>query len=74
MDCLICREKLMNRLLRLENFLKLLLCLFFKKRDMAVSFRSASNKISDANVVKANAMVQIAINNALTFDAPKYNS
>ena len=40
---------------------------------MAVSFRSASNKISDANVVKANAMVQIAINNALTFDAPKYN-
>ena len=31
LDCRTCREKLMNRLLRSENFLKLLLCLFLRK-------------------------------------------
>ena len=44
-----------------------------KKHDMAVSFRSASDTIKDSNVIKANAMVQIAINKALKIDAPKYN-
>ena len=40
---------------------------------MAVSFRSASDTIKDSNAIKANAMVQIAINKALKTDAPKYN-
>lgn len=44
-----------------------------KKRDMAVSFRCASDTIKDSNAIKANAMVQIAINKALKIDAPKYN-
>lgn len=40
---------------------------------MAVSFRSASNELPNGSIVKANAMVQIAINQALTVDAPKFN-
>ena len=66
-------RKIDEQIIEVRKFLKVATLSVFKKRDMAVSFRSASNKISDANVVKANAMVQIAINNALTFDAPKYN-
>ena len=40
---------------------------------MAVSFRSASVELSNTNIIKANAMVQIAINKALNTNAPKYN-
>ena len=40
---------------------------------MAVSFRSATGKLSDANIVKANTMVQIATNIALKTTAPKFN-
>lgn len=45
----------------------------FKKRDMAVSFRSSTGELEEANIIKANIMVQIAINKALAVKAPKYN-
>lgn len=45
----------------------------FKKKDMAVSFRSSTADITEASTVKANAMVQIATNKALKIDAPKFN-
>ena len=41
--------------------------------DMAVSFRSYSTSLSQSNIVNANIMVQLAINQALKIDAPKYN-
>ena len=43
------------------------------KRDMAASFRSSFDKITEANKIKANTMVQIAVNAALQTDAPKFN-
>ena len=43
------------------------------QKDMAVSFRSSTKELSEASVVKANAMVQIATNEALKTDAPKFN-
>lgn len=43
------------------------------ERDMAVSFRSATSELSESNTVKANTMVQIAVNRALKVDAPKFN-
>lgn len=43
------------------------------KRDMAVSFRSSTKELTEASTIKANAMIQIAINKALTVDAPKFN-
>jgi hypothetical protein len=40
---------------------------------MAVSFRSISDDMKEANTARANAMVQIAINQALKIEAPKYD-
>lgn len=45
----------------------------FTQRDMATSFRSASLELSKASTVKANMMVQIAVNMALKVDAPSFN-
>lgn len=45
----------------------------FKKRDMAVSFRNCGKNMNDGNIIKANIMVQIAINKARTIDAPKFS-
>ncbi|HBN55915.1 MAG TPA: addiction module antidote protein, HigA family [Lachnospiraceae bacterium] len=66
-------RKIDEQIIAVREFLKVATLSVFKKRDMAVSFRSASNEISNGNIIKANAMVQIAINKALTMDAPKYN-
>lgn len=44
-----------------------------KEKNLAVSFRSFTDKLSESNTVNANVMVQIAMNIALKEDAPKYN-
>ncbi|HAV90653.1 MAG TPA: addiction module antidote protein, HigA family [Eubacterium sp.] len=43
------------------------------KRDMSVKFRSSTENLPVKSIVKANAMVQIAVNMALKVDAPKFN-
>ena len=43
------------------------------EQNMAVSFRSASEDMKEANTARANAMVQIAINQALKIEAPKFD-
>ena len=43
------------------------------KYDMAASFRSASLEKTTPNIIRSNAMVQIAINEAMQVDAPKFN-
>lgn len=45
----------------------------FTKPNMAVSFRSMSENLKEANIARANAMVQIAINKALATEAPQYD-
>lgn len=57
----------------LRKFLNVSSLTVFTKKDMAVSFRSASDALETSNTVKANIMVQIATNYALNIDAPKYN-
>lgn len=44
-----------------------------KDRDLAVSFRGVREGLSEANIIKANAMVQIAANQARFVDAPAFN-
>ena len=44
-----------------------------KRPDMAVRFRSSAENLSEANTIKANIMMQIATNEALHADAPKFN-
>ena len=56
-----------------REFLNVATLSVFTKRDMAVSFRSSSEDITEGSTVKANTMVQIATNKALKMDAPKYN-
>jgi len=57
----------------LRLFLNVSTLTVLTKKDMSVSFRSSSHTLSDASIVKANAMVQIATNIALKTDAPPYN-
>ncbi len=66
-------RKIDEQIIEVRRFLNVATLSVFQKRDMAVSFRSASDDLSDTNVIKANAMVQIAINKALTVDAPRFN-
>lgn len=62
-----------EQIVEVRKFLHVSTLAVFEKRDMAVSFRSVSQKLSDANTIKANIMVQIAANMALNVQAPKFN-
>lgn len=57
----------------IREFLNVATLSVFTKRDMAVSFRSSIKDITEGSIVKANVMVQIAINKVLKTDAPKFN-
>ena len=57
-----------------RSFLKVSTLCVLAKRDMAVSFRSATSELPVQNTIKANTMVQIATNKALLVEnAPKYS-
>ena len=62
-----------EQIVQVRNFLNVSTLTVFKKPDMAVSFRSATGEMSEANIVKANIMVQIATNIALETEAPKFD-
>lgn len=57
----------------IREFLNVATLSVFTKRDMVVNFRSSTQELTEANMVKANVMVQIATNKALKVDAPKFN-
>lgn len=57
----------------LRRFLNVSSLTVLTKRDMAVSFRSSSIDLTESSIVKANAMVQIATNEALREKPPKFN-
>ena len=56
-----------------RDFLSVQSLTVLKEKDLAVSFRSYSRKLSTSNIVNANAMVQIAINLALKTDSPQFD-
>ena len=66
-------RNLRKQVVAVREFLKISSLTVLTKYDMAASFRSASGDLLANNMVRANAMVQISINNALSIDAPKYN-
>ena len=57
----------------IREFLSVASLVVLEKQSLAVSFRSYSSKLSKKNTVNANAMVQIAVNQTIRQDAPKYN-
>ncbi len=62
-----------EQIIQVRKFLKVSTLSVFTKRDMAVSFRSEMNDLTEANTIKANIMVQIAINQALNVEASKFD-
>ncbi len=56
-----------------REFLNVSTLSVFTRRDMAVSFRSSTEELPEASIIKANIMVQIATNKALLVEAPKFN-
>lgn len=56
-----------------RKFLKVSSLTVFENKDMAVSFRSASSRMTAKNIVNANVMVQIAVNKALSVDSPAFD-
>ena len=57
----------------LRTFLQVASLTVFKKKDMAVSFKNRNAEMRDSNIIKANIMVQLAINQARTVEAPRFN-
>lgn len=58
---------------QVREFLNVATLSVLTRRDMAVNFRSSTETITEANIVRANVMVQIATNKALKIQAPKFN-
>lgn len=56
-----------------RKFLNVATLRVLTQRDMAVSFRSSAKQLTQADTIKANAMVQIATNKALKIEAPGFN-
>lgn len=56
-----------------REFLSVASLTVLETKDLAVSFRSYSDRLSRSNIVNANAMVQIAINKALKTKTPKFD-
>ena len=66
-------RKIDQQIEQVRKFLKVASLAVFKDRNMAVNFRSSGDKLTEANIVKANIMVQIATNLALSTPAPKFD-
>ena len=66
-------RKTEEQIVQVRKLLNVATLSVFKRRDMAVSFRSDTGELSEANIIKANIMVQLATNIALKTDAPKFN-
>lgn len=66
-------RKINEQIKSLREFLNVASLSVLTKPNMSVSFRSMSGHMKEANTVRANAMVQIAINKALKIDVPKYD-
>ena len=57
----------------IRKFLNVATLKVLSRRDMSVSFRNATESLTESSIIKANTMVQIATNKALKTEAPKFN-
>lgn len=62
-----------EQILEVRKLLNIATLSVLTNADLAVNFRSSSDTMIESNIIKANAMVQLAINKALTIEAPKFN-
>ena len=66
-------KRLAEQVSEVRRFLEVASLTVFRKRDMYVSFRAATDKMDEKTIVKANALVQLAVNEARRVRAPKYD-
>lgn len=66
-------RKIDEQIERIRKFLDIATLTVLKRPDMTARFRSSAENLSEANTIKANIMMQIATNEALHADAPKFN-
>ena len=66
-------KKINEQIKKVREFLNVSTLSVLAKKDFAVSFRCATNELTDSSTIKSNIMVQIAINKALKIQAPKFN-
>ena len=62
-----------EQIIELRKFLNIASLKVLTKRDLAANFRSAKDERDEASIVRANAMLQIAINKALAIEAPRFD-
>ncbi len=66
-------RKVDEQIKSVREFLAVSSLTVLEERSLAVSFRSHTDKLTKSNIVNSNTMVQIAINQALKTEIPKYN-
>ncbi|WP_026497095.1 HigA family addiction module antitoxin [Butyrivibrio sp. WCD3002] len=62
-----------EQIVEVRKFLNIASLTVLTKQDLAVNFRSAKDDHDEASTVRANAMVQVAINKVLATPAPKFD-
>ncbi|MCM1063364.1 MAG: HigA family addiction module antitoxin [Eubacterium sp.] len=65
-------RKIDEQIRQVREFLNVATLSVLTKRDMSVNFRSSTEELTRSNTVKANAMIQIAVNKVLKTNAPKF--
>jgi addiction module HigA family antidote len=66
-------RKISEQVIAVREFLHVASLTVLKKPDLNTSFRSASPQMGEDNIARANAMVQISINQALKTSAPSFD-
>lgn len=62
-----------ERIKTVREFLNIASLSVLREEAMSVSFRSQRSKLSELNQIRANIMVQLALNKALTVEAPDFD-
>ena len=66
-------RKIKEQIEEIRRLLRVASLTVLKKKDLAVNFRSAQTDFQEANLIKANILLQLAVNKVLQTDAPHYN-
>ncbi len=66
-------RKLPEQVVEVRRFLEASSLTVLTKRDVCVSFRNDSSKMDEKTIARANALVQIAVNEARRKNAPRYD-
>lgn len=66
-------RRITEQIYKLRELLRVSSLTVLRNTSLAVNFRSSKEELNEQNIVRANAMVQIAINRALDMNTEKYN-